>query len=46
VEADDVIVVGDSELRGFVWCTGGWWIDENDRQYFEPPEAFELPPAQ
>ena len=34
--AHDVVVIGEDRPQGFVWCTGGWWIDENDLDYSDP----------
>lgn len=41
----EVVVIGSDEMRGLVWCTGGWWIDENDLDYQVLPQIFTAPPS-
>jgi hypothetical protein len=42
-ETADLVVIGDETMAGLVCCDGGWWVDEDSKEYWEPPGIFTLP---
>ncbi len=42
-ESAQVVVIGADEMQGFICCAGGWWVEENAKEYWEPPSIFVLP---
>jgi hypothetical protein len=42
-ESAEVVVIGANDMEGFVCCAGGWWVEESDKDYSDPPQIFTLP---